>query len=456
VSERTIRQGAALTGWGRTAPSGPAAVVHPTTDQEAAKALAEAPPGGVVARGLGRSYGDPAQVAGGTVIDCTGLVGLRAVDLEEGVATAAAGTSLDQLMRWLVPLGWFVPVTPGTRFVTVGGAIASDIHGKNHHVDGSFTSAVRSLTLELASGERRVVGPDVEPELFWATAGGMGLTGVILEATFTLRRIRTSRMLVDTERTADFDDTVARMASGDDAYRYTVAWIDCRSRGAAMGRSVLTRGDHAEPDDLPRRARRDPLAFAPTTRLMAPPWAPPGLLNPLTVAAFNELWFRKAPVERRGQVQSIPAFFHPLDGVEGWNRLLGPRGFVQHQSLVPFGAEDVLRTIVERVAAHGSVSPVTVLKRFGPGNPGPLSFPAPGWTLAIDLPVGSPGLGPLLDGLDELVVGAGGRLYLAKDSRMRPELLPAMYPRLDEWRAVREAVDPGRRLQSDLGRRLGL
>ena len=445
-----------VSGWGRT-PRSAAEVVRPTTAEEAAKVLVDAPSGGgVVARGLGRSYGDPAQCAGGRVVDCTGLSGVTALDLEDGTATVLGGTSLDDLMRWLLPLGWFVPVTPGTRYVTVGGAIASDIHGKNHHVDGSFATAVRSLTLELPSGERRVVGPDRDPEVFWATAGGMGLTGLIVDATFALRRVATSRMLVDTERTADLDACLAEMATGDDAYRYSVAWLDLTAKGASLGRAVLTRGDHATIDDLPERARRRPHHFAPRMLAAAPPWAPPRLMNPATIAAFNEAWFRKAPRRRRRHVQSIAAFFHPLDAIAGWNRLYGPRGFVQHQCLIPIGAEDALRTIVERLAALGTVSPVTVLKRFGPANPGPLSFPFRGWTLAIDLAVGDPALGPLLDGIDDVVVGAGGRLYLAKDARMRPELLPAMYPRLEEWRAVRDSLDPEHRLQSDLGRRLGL
>jgi decaprenylphospho-beta-D-ribofuranose 2-oxidase len=360
-------------------------------------------------------------------------------------------------MRWLVPLGWFVPVTPGTRQVTVGGAIASDIHGKNHHKAGSWCDAVEAITLVTPTDGRRVITPKADPDLFWATAGGMGLTGIILDATFRLRPIETSRLSVDTDRTPDLDTTLQLMESGDHRYDYSVAWIDLMAKGPAMGRSILGRGRFATVDQLSSRQQRDPLHFTSSTIATAPSLVPSGLINPLTVKAFNEAWYRMAPRRRRDQVMGITEFFHPLDLVDRWNRLYGPAGLLQWQFVLPLSATEELRSIIGELSRSGCPSFLAVLKRMGPGNAAPLSFPIEGMTLAFDVPAAADGeLGALLDRLDERVADAGGRIYLAKDSRMRPELLPVMYPRLDEWLAVRHEVDPDQRIISDLARRLRL
>ncbi len=334
--------------------------------------------------------------------------------------------------------------------------MASDIHGKNHHQDGGFADHVESVDV-LTSGRGRLrLTPHETPNEFRATAGGMGLTGVILSATIALIPIQTSRIRVDTERAADLDDAMARMEEGDRRYRYSVAWIDCLARGRSLGRSVLTRGDHATLDELPAPERAAPLAFSPKPLARVPSGLPvPRLVRWSTARAFNEMWFRKAPREEQGRLRPMHSFFHPLDGVGGWNRLYGTRGFVQYQFVVPFGREPVVRTALARVASSGIPSTLAVLKRFGPGA-GMLSFPVPGWTLALDMPVAGRALAPLLDRLDRLVAEGGGRVYLAKDSRLRPELLAAMYPDLDRWRAARERLDPAGVMRSDLSRRLGL
>lgn len=440
-----------LGGWGRT-PTSASTVVHPATDAELREAILDAPDRGVLARGLGRSYGDTALNAGGRVIDTTGVHRLE-IDREAGLVTAAAGVSLDLLLRVLVPRGHFVPVTPGTRFVTIGGAIAADIHGKNHHHAGSWCQHVTSLRLQVPSGDVLEIGPDKDPELFWATAGGLGLTGLVLDATFRVPSISSSRLVVDTDRAADLDVVMDLMLDGDDDYDYSVAWIDLMATGPAMGRSVLTRGRFATADEVDDP---DPLAYDPRLSIPAPPWVPTWLLNKASIRAFNELWFRKAPVRRRDELQTIPQFFHPLDMVEGWNRLYGERGFLQWQFVIPESEGDTLRRIVTRLSAQGCPSFLAVLKRFGPADPGHMSFPDAGWTLALDIPAGLTGLGPLLDELDREVVAAGGRIYLAKDSRVDPDLVPEMYPRLAEWQEVRRRVDPDGVLNSDMARRLGI
>ena len=432
-----------LSGWGLTAPTA-AEVVHPGSLDELAAGVQAAPARGVLARGLGRSYGDAAQNAGGRVLE-TDAVTAEPGPIVDGVVRVPASTSIDALLRLIVPQGYFVPVTPGTRFVTIGGAVAADIHGKNHHVDGSIAKHVRRLRIALADGTVTTCSAAEQPELFWATVGGMGLTGVVLDVDLALAPIGSSAVLVDTDRAADLDEVMALMA-GDRDYHYSVAWIDLSAKGRHLGRSVLTRGDFAPSGSLAYDARV--LASAPPV--------PASFVNRASIRAFNEVWFRKAPKRRRAERQSIPTFFHPLDMAGHWNRLYGPRGFLQWQPVIPLGAEDVLRAIVERIAHSGIPTFVNVLKRFGAANDGPLSFPIPGWTLSFDIPAGARDLPPLLDELDVLVADAGGRIYLAKDSRVRADLVPVMYPRLDEWREARDKADPDRVMQSDLARRLKL
>jgi len=408
---------------------------------------------GVLARGFGRSYGDAAQNAGGVVLDMTPLARVRHVDASTGLVDVDAGVSLDTLMRVLLPFGLWVPVLPGTRQVSVGGAVAADVHGKNHHVAGSFGSHVRSLDIVTADGSLHRIDPG--HALFWATVGGMGLTGVIVRATIACSRVESAFVVVDTERAHDLADLMSRLSAGDGGYPYSVAWFDSIATGRRLGRAVLTRGRHARLDELPAALAAEPLDMHAPRLATLPAVFPPGLVNRVSGRLFNELWFRSSPVLRRGEVQDRTAFFHPLDAVGGWNRVYGPRGFCQYQLVLPFGAEDALREAVAAIASSGHVSCLNVLKRFGPGNAGLLSFPTPGWTMAVDVAV-RPGLDRLFADLDALVLEAGGRLYLAKDSRASAGTVARMYPRLEEFRAVRARVDPAGVFVSDLARRLDL
>ena len=328
------------------------------------------------------------------------------------------------------------------------------MHGKNHHVDGGLGDHVSAFDLVMADGVERSMTSTSDPETFAATVGGMGLTGVITRATLGLLPIETSRVRVDTERAADLDDLMARMTSGDDRYRYSVAWVDGLARGRALGRSVLTRGDHARLEELGDGWSGDALAFDPRS-LPSVPAVMPNVITPITARVFNELWFRKAPLHEQGRIVPLAPFFYPLDAVGDWNRLYGPRGFVQYQFVVPFGEESTVRHAIERLAASGSASFLAVLKRFGPGR-GMLSFPIEGWTLALDIPARRDHLGELLDGLDRRVADAGGRVYLAKDARLDPGLLAAMYPELAHAEAIRSTLDPANVFRSDLARRLGI
>ena len=445
-----------LSGWGRTAWT-VADTVVPSSEEDIRSALRTASDRGLIARGLGRSYGAAAQNAGGSVLMMAGTrTGPEySLDPGTGILTVPAGMSLDEILKRSVPAGWFVPVTPGTRFVTVGGAIGSDIHGKNHHFDGSFGEHVTRMRVLLSDGRTVDMTPESHPEWFWATVGGMGLTGVVLDADIRMLPVETSRVRVETERLPDFDAVVAAMSSdgGDDTYRYSVSWVDLVATGKSTGRGVLTRGDHAtrsEVDD------NDPLSYDPKVRLAAPGWVPNQLLNKLSIRAFNEVWFRKAPARRHVGIESIPAFFHPLDGVRQWNTLYGTQGFIQYQFIVPLDQVEVLRRVIEAFAGQGVASFLAVLKRMGPGNNAPMSFPTEGWTLTLDMAAGLRGLPELLARVDTMVLDAGGRHYLAKDSHVSPAAVRRGYPRLAEWQATRARMDPDGRWNSDLARRLGL
>ncbi|MFF2085739.1 FAD-binding protein [Nocardia sp. NPDC058176] len=445
-----------LSGWGRTAPT--VAEVLRTPDVEViAERVRTAGPRGVIARGLGRSYGDPAQNGGGLVVDMTALDRIHRIDPGSGIVEVDAGVSLDTLMRRALPFGLWIPVLPGTRQVTVGGAIASDIHGKNHHSQGSFGNHVVSMDLLTADGTVRTLTPEGEgAELFWATVGGMGLTGIIIGARVRLKHTETAYFLVDNDRTRDLDGTMELLTGGtDDGYDYSMSVPDTISTGARLGRAGFSRGSLATVDQLPARLRDRPLHFDAPQLFTVPDIFPNGMVNSVTTRIAAEAAHRLFPRRARGRIQNLTQFYHPLDLLGEWNRAYGRRGFLQYQFSMPFGAERQLADAVRAIAESGHHSFLNVFKRMGASNPAPLSWTHPGYMLSLDFPI-IDGLDRFCVALDERVLAAGGRLYFAKDSRTTPAMITAMYPRLDEWRRVRDEVDPERVFASDLSRRLRL
>lgn len=448
----TTRQ---LSGWGRTAPSVAEVLSTPDVD-EIAKAVSQAGPRGVLARGLGRSYGDNAQNGGGLVIDMPALNRIHSISADEATVDVDAGVNLDQLMKAALPFGLWVPVLPGTRQVTVGGAIACDIHGKNHHSAGSFGNHVRSMDLLTADGQIRHLTPDGEnAALFWATVGGNGLTGIILRATVAMTPTETAYFIADGDVTASLDETIAIHSDGSEAnYTYSSAWFDAISVPPKLGRAAISRGSLAKLDQLPEKLQRDPLKFDAPQLLTLPDVFPNGLANKYTFGPIGELWYRKSGTYR-GKVQNLTQFYHPLDMFGEWNRAYGPAGFLQYQFVVPTEAVDEFKTIITDIQGSGHYSFLNVFKLFGPGNQAPLSFPIPGWNVCVDFPIKA-GLNEFVTELDRRVLQFGGRLYTAKDSRTTAETFHAMYPRIDEWIAVRRSVDPDGVFASDMARRLEL
>ena len=407
-----------------------------------------------IARGAGRSYGDASFLSDGTVLDARPRDRFLEFDASAGRIRAEAGVTLGEVLAVIVPAGWFLPVTPGTKFATLGGSVAADVHGKNHHVSGNLSNFVESLTVLLADGSEAVCSATQDAPLFWATCGGMGLTGLIKEVTLRLKRIGTSLIRVRTDCCRDLDAVMQLLSGNASAFHYSVAWIDCLARGRNLGRSVVMRGDHARVDDLPRAMRENPIAPCRPKRTRVPCDLPGFTLNPLTVRVFNSLYYWSRPEGER--LVHYDPFFYPLDAVLGWNRIYGRRGFLQYQCVLPHAiSREGLVFLLEAFARTRNASFLAVLKTMG-AESGPLGFPLPGFTLALDIPMHGPALLALLDTLDEKVASLGGRVYLAKDARMNARWMPTMYPRLPEWLAVKRRVDPGGVFASDLSRRLRL
>ncbi len=458
-----------LTGWGRTAPT--TSQVLSTPDVETIARAVAAVAGrnadspshlrrGILARGLGRSYGDVAQNAGGIVVDMTPLNTIHSIDAATATVDVDAGVSLDQLIRAALPHGLWVPVLPGTRQVTVGGAIGADVHGKNHHSAGSFGNHVASMELLVADGRVLHLTPsgsrdDPDASLFWATVGGVGLTGIVLRATLSMTRTETAYFVADGVITRSLDETIAVHSDGSEAnYDYSSAWFDAISAPPKLGRAALSRGNLARLDQLPPKLAADPLGFGAKPLFELPDVFPNGLANKLSFTALGTLWYAKSGTYTN-KVQSLTGFYHPLDLFGEWNRAYGSHGFLQYQFVVPPAAVAEFKRIIADIQASGHYSFLNVFKLFGEGNRAPLSYPIPGWNVCVDFPIKA-GLEEFLKNLDARVLEFGGRLYTAKDSRTTAATFHAMYPGIDSWIATRRRIDPHQVFASDLARRLEL
>jgi decaprenylphospho-beta-D-ribofuranose 2-oxidase len=411
---------------------------------------------GLIPRGNGRAYGD-AAIGGNVTLQASKLNRMLAFNSDSGVLTVEAGVLLSDIINVFIPRGFFPPVVPGTKFVTIGGMVAADVHGKNHHRDGGFGHHVISLKLILPDGEMVTCSPSENAELLLATIGGMGLTGTIVEVTFRLRRVETGWMRTTTVVASDLEGAIKALRQTSDA-TYSVAWIDCLARGAAVGRSLIYVAEHATLADLSlQSASREPLPPTLKGRASMPFDLPSWMLNRTTMTLFNSLYFRSgAGNAKNSRLVHWDPYFFPLDGIGAWNRIYGRRGFVQHQSVLPAAqAGAALGEILERVSSHGgNASFLAVLKQLGDSS-GIISFPLDGFTLAIDFPV-SPELFPLLDEIDRIVVKAGGRIYLAKDARQSRETFEAGYPGLAKFRNIRRMLQADGRIASRLSERLGI
>jgi len=379
----------------------------------------------------GRSYGDSCLNDGAALLDVAGLARFIAFDESQALLRCEAGVTLADILALVVPQGWFVPVLPGTRWVSVGGAIANDIHGKNHHRAGTFGSHVTCLELLRSSGERVLCSPESNTELFRATIGGLGLTGLILWAEIRLKRISGAAIAMERVRFSSLSEFF-QLSAHDQDYEYTVAWIDCLARGSRLGRGLFLRGDHA-PGPFPS-------AKASGLRMRVPVDLPSGLINRLTLAGFNALYYRSQLRQSSRKTVPYEPFFFPLDGIADWNRLYGKRGLLQYQCVVPEPAERSITALLDQVARSKETPSLAVLKRFGAlQSPGMLSFPRPGITLAIDFANRGPSTLALLERLDGVVVEAGGAVYPAKDARMSATSFRRFFP---GWQSFASYVDP--------------
>lgn len=407
-----------------------------------------------IARGFGKSYGDAALNSVGKVILMERLNRILAFDEKTGVLRAEAGVTIAEILETFVPRGWFLAVTPGTKYVTIGGCFACDVHGKNHHHVGSFAQHVKEIEILLADHQTLKCSPTARKELFWATAGGMGLTGIIQEMTLQLIPIESSYVKVTHYPAKNLDEMMDILNDPAKDEIYSVAWVDCLAAGDSLGRGIVMNGHHALKEELP--PKKEPFALKKKPQANIPFFCPSWLLGNFTVKTFNNLYYQTQAKKKSPFFTDYEHFFYPLDAITNWNRLYGKRGFVQYQFVLPHAtAREGMRALMKMFSDSAMPSFLAVLKRFGPQNPGYLSFPHEGFTLALDIPMRcSKEVFELLDRADREVLKYGGRVYLAKDAHLSPEMFRAMYPRFSEWVVEKEKYDPSWLNQSDLSRRL--
>lgn len=441
-----------ISGWGRY-PVQQCRVYRPEKRRAIREILLERGYPHIIARGLGRSYGDPSTNGGGSVLKCERINRMLEFDEATGVLRCEAGVSLAEIIDVFLPRGFFLPTSPGTKFVTVGGSIAHDVHGKNHHSDGTFGEAVIDFELLIPNGEVLLCSREENGDVFWATLGGCGLTGIILTARIRLRPVETAYYKVDYLKLPNLDALLNALDEGDRTHRFSVSWVDCLAKGKSLGRSVAMLGNDAQRSDLPP-SFDEPYDIGRKPQRWIPFDFPEIALNTFTMSIFNGLYYSKSG-DFEGHIEDYESYWYPLDAFHHWNRLYGKRGFVQYQVTFPSEEREGLVELLELVSSSGRGSFLAVLKKFGPANEGMLSFPFAGFTLTLDFPVRE-GLTRFLYDLDEKTLKHGGRLYLAKDAVMRPETFRAMYPRVDEFMEVRRRLDPESMLSSSLARRLGL
>jgi decaprenylphospho-beta-D-ribofuranose 2-oxidase len=439
-----------LSGWGNI-PRSSSKVMYARDPRELIRGL---PHDQILSRGLGRSYADQATNTNHLVLKMEKMNHFLAFDEVKGVLHCEAGVSLEEIIHHFAPRGWFPMITPGTKYITIGGAIANDVHGKAHHADGSFVNCVYEFTILLADGNIVRASRDENPDLFWANFGGLGLLGVILTATIQLRKIETTYFRQKAFAGKNLDEMLQAIDDSDKEFSSSVAWIDPMAKGKSLGRGVLTMGNHARLEDLPPRLQKDPLKIGKKPLVTVPFYLPGFILNPLTVSILDVAlyWMQKSAPS----ISHYDKFFYPLDMINEWNRGYGKRGFIQYQFVVPLteGRKNI-RTILTEITESHCIPFLNVLKKFGKGQGGLLSFPFEGYTFAIDFPI-TPQLKPFTEKLDKMVLDMGGRIYLGKDAYLDEATFKAMYPQHVEWLRIKKKYDPQNVFSSDLARRIGL